>query len=214
MDLPLERKLRKQLHVKTGFLQDEVMQIVYGIDSKAVLHGGTSIWRCYGGNRFSEDLDFYSNKIPEIIAQLPKIAFERSLTVVKLKKTGNALYCKIENNEAQVRLEAVKPPKTTPVIAAYQTMGGSSLQILSLSPEQLIEEKIGAYKNRRLIRDAYDLLQLSANARLGEEQKAGLMKFIEEIEAPLDEENLKAIVYQGAVPSFAQILEALKRRFS
>ena len=77
-----------------------------------------------------------------------------------------------------------------------------------------IEEKIGAYKNRRLIRDAYDLLQLSANARLGEEQKAGLMKFIEEIEAPLDEENLKAIVYQGAVPSFAQILEALKRRFS
>ncbi|MBI5635757.1 nucleotidyl transferase AbiEii/AbiGii toxin family protein [Candidatus Micrarchaeota archaeon] len=214
MDLPLERKLKKQLHVKVGFLQDEVMRIVYEIDENAVLHGGTSIWRCYGGNRFSEDLDFYSGKMREIMLQLPKIASERSLIVAKLKKTVNAVYCKIENNEAQVRLEAVKPPKATPVIAAYQLMNGSSLQILSLSPEQLIEEKISAYKNRRLIRDAYDLLQLSANASLGEAQKRGLIKFIEEIEAPLDEENLKAIVYQGAVPSFKQIIEALKRRFS
>ena len=51
----LRRKLQAAASLRR-LLQDEVMQIVYGIDSKAVLHGGTSIWRCYGGKGFPEDL--------------------------------------------------------------------------------------------------------------------------------------------------------------
>ena len=59
MRIPLANKLKKRLHSETAFLQDEVIDIVYGLEPNAVLHGGTAIWRCYQGNRFSEDLDFY-----------------------------------------------------------------------------------------------------------------------------------------------------------
>ena len=59
MIIPLHKRLRKRAHVELALLQDEVMEILYGIENGLVLHGGTAIWRCYGGNRFSEDLDFY-----------------------------------------------------------------------------------------------------------------------------------------------------------
>ncbi|MFH1246948.1 MAG: nucleotidyl transferase AbiEii/AbiGii toxin family protein, partial [Candidatus Micrarchaeota archaeon] len=58
MNFPLANKLKKRLHLETATLQDEVVDLIYSISSP-VLHGGTAIWRCYAGNRFSEDLDFY-----------------------------------------------------------------------------------------------------------------------------------------------------------
>ncbi|MEM1546291.1 MAG: nucleotidyl transferase AbiEii/AbiGii toxin family protein [Candidatus Methanomethylicia archaeon] len=32
---------------------------IYNSFPEAVIHGGTAIWRCYGSNRFSEDVDVY-----------------------------------------------------------------------------------------------------------------------------------------------------------
>jgi len=57
--IPLEKRLKKRMDVEIAFLQDEVVEILYAIESRLVLHGGTAVWRCYGGNRLSEDLDFY-----------------------------------------------------------------------------------------------------------------------------------------------------------
>ena len=41
-------------------LQYEVIDIIYNrVEPDATLYGGTAIWRCYGGNRFSEDIHIY-----------------------------------------------------------------------------------------------------------------------------------------------------------
>ena len=62
MKLPLFNRLKKRQHRELALLQDEITDIVYRISDEAVLHGGTAIWRCYGGNRFSEDIDIYIPK--------------------------------------------------------------------------------------------------------------------------------------------------------
>ena len=57
--IPLALRLRKQVHRNVAVAQDIIVKELYGVFERAVLHGGTAIWRCYGGNRFSEDVDFY-----------------------------------------------------------------------------------------------------------------------------------------------------------
>ena len=59
MAIVLFNRLKKKLHREIALLQDELIDIIYSIEPNAVLHGGTAIWRCFQGNRFSEDLDFY-----------------------------------------------------------------------------------------------------------------------------------------------------------
>ena len=39
-----------------------IVETLYEIFDNAVLHGGTSIWRCYKGNRISEEVDVYLNR--------------------------------------------------------------------------------------------------------------------------------------------------------
>ncbi|MBU3958073.1 MAG: nucleotidyl transferase AbiEii/AbiGii toxin family protein, partial [Nanoarchaeota archaeon] len=62
MQIPLQLKLKKKSHREIARLQDVVVDMMYRIFPKAVLHGGTAIWRCYKGNRFSEDIDVYIEK--------------------------------------------------------------------------------------------------------------------------------------------------------
>ncbi len=52
MKVPLEKRLRKRLHVEIGLLQDELMELLYSISDSLVLHDGTAVWRCYGGIDF------------------------------------------------------------------------------------------------------------------------------------------------------------------
>jgi hypothetical protein len=44
--------------------------------------------------------------------------------------------------------------------------------------------------------------------------KRKMGEFLDSIKDPLDESNLQAIVYSGAVPSFRQLVEVLRRRFA
>lgn len=53
--LPKEDMLRRAIN------EDKVLEIVLNSHSRFVMHGGTAIWRCYNGNRFSSDIDFYTN---------------------------------------------------------------------------------------------------------------------------------------------------------
>ena len=58
---------------------------------------------------------------------------------------------------------------------------GSGIEVLGLTPDQFICEKILAYSNRRYIRNLYDI--------------------IDHLETPVDERVLKTIVYSGLAPS-------------
>ena len=132
MAIPLEKRLRKRLHAETAMLQDEVMDTLYSIENKLVLHGGTAIWRCYGGNRFSEDLDFYCKDIHEIERQLNKKINERGLVLQKFKKTENLVFCKISNGTVEVRVEINFAVDKRAVARQYEKADGNLIDVFNL----------------------------------------------------------------------------------
>lgn len=207
MKIPLLNRLRRQAHKDVALLQDELVEIIYSffLDCKPVFHGGTAIWRCYAGNRFSEDLDFYAKPAGDFKQRFLAKAGERGLTVAKFKETQNLVFCKVSDGKAEVRLEINKQGKKG-AAGEYEKADGGFLTIFVLSASELLKEKMLAYENRRFIRDVYDVYHLAQNAGVDD---AALKKFVASLKPPLDEENLQVIVYSGVAPSFKQIKERL-----
>ena len=215
MKIPLSKKLKKRLHIETAMLQDEVIDIIYSIEENAVLHGGTAICRCYEGNRFSEDLDFYFPAEESLEDELITKLKERNLELVKYKKTQTVVFAKVSNRDVEVRLEVnFISRKKQFIVKPYEKADGSFMDIFTLSADELLVEKINAYKSRRLIRDIYDIYHLSKYVEKEQEIKENVKNFLSKLEKAADEENLKVIVYAGAVPSFNQMVDALRSRFS
>lgn len=216
MPIPLLNRLRRRSQAEIALLQDEAIELLYGIDGGIVLHGGTAVWRCYGGNRFSEDLDFYCGRPEKIRDEFPGAASSRGLTVTKLKATENLVFCKLSNGVAEVRAELNFSCKVKPVLGRFERADGASMDVFTLSPGDLAAEKLHAYLDRRFIRDIYDVYHLSAflgGDAAASKRLAGELKKAGSLPKPVDEKNLKALVYSGAIPSFSQMAEALSRRF-
>jgi len=219
MKLVLYNRLKKQQHKDMAFLQDMLMDMAYSLFPDIVLHGGTAIWRCYQGNRFSEDIDLYYYQVTGIETKLRKALLQIGLQISKLKTTGNALFAKITDGKQEVRLEILFLDKDDKifkekVIKQYERTDGSSMTVFCLSQESLIQEKALAYKNRRLVRDVYDIYFLLPFSDLSVSQKQLLGKAIESWQRPVDEKALLAIVFCGAVPSYEQMLAEIKRQLS
>ncbi|MCR4335218.1 MAG: nucleotidyl transferase AbiEii/AbiGii toxin family protein [archaeon] len=210
MDLPLNNQLKKRSQIELAQLQDEVIDIIYSINQKAVLHGGTAIWRCYDGSRFSEDLDFYVKLTSDFEEKLAKETTKRGFSITKLRKTDNTIFAKITNGKTVVSIELVLREKKGTVVF-YNNADGTSLNILSLTKEELLLEKAIAFKNRKLIRDIYDVYFLMQTTPI-ENIKPELREITEKFENPADEKNLKALIYKGVTPTFRQMIEAIKRR--
>ena len=105
MKIPLANQLKKKQQVEISILQDEMIRIVYNITEDSVLHGGTSVWRCYSGKRFSEDLDFYSMSFPDRVDKFRREISAAGLSITKLKDTGNVIFSQINDGRVEVRLE-------------------------------------------------------------------------------------------------------------
>jgi len=213
MDIPLQNRLKKRAHVEIALLQDELVDILYGVAPQAVLHGGTCIWRCYGGSRFSEDLDFYLGAGKFDADGLKAAIIGRGLAIDKFKQTQNLVFAKISSGEAQVRLEINIAAAKKPVARAYEKADGSRMDVLALGASGLLAEKFAAYKSRRFVRDIYDVFYLSRVGDADAKTAKEIRDFLQHPFAPIDERNLRAIVYAGAVPTYAQMLEVLRGRF-
>ena len=59
MDLPILSVLRRKEELETARLEDDVINVLTDITDKMAMHGGTAVWRCYNGKRFSTDIDVY-----------------------------------------------------------------------------------------------------------------------------------------------------------
>lgn len=210
MRLPLGNLLKKQAQVQLASLQDEAADIMYSLCPSAVLHGGTAVWRCYNGNRFSEDLDFYASVGTGFRKSLEIEAHKRNLSLVKFRETENSIYAKISDSRTEVSLEIAKRKKAG-ILAQYEKADGSFMSIFSLTKEELLVEKANAFLGRKLVRDLYDVYFLSATAD-AEKARRQLHELAKNAPKPVDEKNLKALLYSGAVPSFRQMLNAIKRR--
>jgi predicted nucleotidyltransferase component of viral defense system len=200
-EAPFIETVKKRSQIEVAHLQDEIIDIVYSLTDDIVLHCGTAIWRCDSGKRFSEDLDFYSKSFPRLLPLFQDTIKSHGLSIQNMKDTGNVIFSGIRNNSATVNVEINHVSDIEGNHILCQLADGSSMEILSLTPDEFAEEKILAYNNGRYILDLYDIYHIVISCELKEETVKTLRGFIQELKSPVDEPVLRTIVYQGLAPS-------------
>ncbi len=209
--IPIALKLRKQAHKDIAAAQDAIVETLYDVFDDAVMHGGTAIWRCYDGNRFSEDIDVYMPRKLDKINALFESLKKKGFSVEKKKIGDNSLFSVLRLNRTIVRFEALFKKHSSFILKEYCKSDGNIISIYTLSPEELVKEKTETYLKRRKIRDLYDiffLLKFIESNSVNNELK----KLIKNFEKPIDEKELKALVIEGLAPDSGKMLEYVKRR--
>lgn len=208
--IPIILKLKKESQKKVARAQDIIVEELFKIFDKAVLHGGTGIWRCYNGNRFSEDVDVYIPKDLKKLDQFFDILVKRGFIIVKKKVGEKILYSNLKLDNFFVKFEALfKIIKGE--LKDYETADGNFLTINSLGTKTLIKEKINAYSNRLKIRDLYDIFFLLRFIDNKERIRKELKNFVNNFKKPSDEENLKILIIEGLIPKSEDMLNYIKR---
>ena len=208
--IPLILKLKKEEYKRIALAQDMIIEELYNIFNKAVLHGGTSIWRCYQGNRFSEDIDVYIQKENEKINRFFKNLQKKGFVILKKKISENSLYSNLQLDRTFVKFEALFR-KIKGSLKEYATSDGNLVTVYTLTPEELIKEKIDTYVKRRKIRDLYDIFFLLRYVKEKNEISNKIKIFLKNFQNPIDEEELKVLIFDGLVPKTEEILNYIKR---
>lgn len=207
--IPLILKLKREKHKEISRAQDLIIEELYKIFDKAIIHGGTAIWRCYQGNRFSEDIDAYleynKDKIDIFFNNLTKIGF----IILKKKVTDNSIYSNLQFNGVNVRFEAIFKKKES-ILKEYETYERNFIIVYTLTPEDLIEEKVNAYLNRYKIRDLYDIFFLLKHVKNKEKIKRSIENLIKNFKEPLDKQELKVLIIQGLIPDIKNMIKYIK----
>ncbi len=207
-EIPLILRLKKKAHKDIAKAQDLIINCLYKIFNNAVLHGGTSIWRCYNGNRFSEDIDVYLEKDIKKINLLFDEFEKAGFKIEKKKISENSIYSSLIYQETIVRFEAVFK-KINSILREYETIEGNRAIVYTLSAEDLIKEKSETYLKRKKIRDLYDVFFLIKSAEIKQVEQY-IRKLVKNYSKPEDEENLQTIILQGLVPDSQSMLNYLK----
>ncbi|HIH31855.1 TPA: hypothetical protein HA235_04045 [Candidatus Woesearchaeota archaeon] len=209
--IPLANRIRKESHRQIAFAQDLIVEEVYKAVPHAVFHGGTSIWRCYYGRRFSEDLDFYFQKADDV-----EIIFEnlkrKGFVILKKKISERSVYSEMVYNRVNVRLEAAFQ-RISGVIVDYEKIDGSIISVYGLTVEQLVKEKSFTYMKRRKVRDLWDVFFLLKLVKDREFIQNEIRLLIKKYAPPIDESDLKAIIIEGIIPSAKEMIEYIKRKW-
>ena len=207
--IPLILKIKRTQHKEIASAQDLIVEELYNVFNDAVIHGGTAIWRCYKGSRFSEDVDVY---IPRDLKRLDALfqRLEKRGFIIEKKKIGeNSLFSNLSINRIFVRFEALFK-NITGVLKEYETSDGNLLTIYTLSPVELIREKVNTYLKRLKIRDLYDIFFLLRYVPDKTGIKKELNMLLNNFKMPVDENELKVILLEGLVPDTKKMLEYIK----
>jgi len=207
--IPMMVKLRKETHKQLAQAQDVITEELYNSFQDAVLHGGTAIWRCYQGNRFSEDIDAYVTKDQKLVEKFFERLKIRGFEIKKKKIGENSIYSKLQLGRTEVRFEAIFAKKSGS-LKDYEKADGNYMTVYTLTAEELIKEKVAAYLQRRKIRDLYDIFFLLRHAINAGEIIQALKNLIKDYETPLDEKDLKVLILEGLVPTSEKMLEYIQ----
>ncbi len=217
MKIPLIKTLRKKEYRDIASLQDEIIEILYRTENSIVLHGGTVVWRCFGGKRFSTDIDAYMTnlEIEKLKKTMISAASDYDINMKKIKDTGNLLFMVFETGETNLKVEINHKKKgLNTTVTRFEKADGTYTDVLTLPPEDLILEKINAYSDRRFIRDIYDIYILSSYVENPEKIREKTTEFLKNIKKPLNENQLAALIYEGPVPSFNNMITIIKGRLT
>ena len=203
--LPIILTLKKEFQKKIARAQDIIVEEMGKHFNQVVLHGGTAIWRCYNGNRFSEDVDVYISKDLNKINNFFETLKKRGFNLEKKKIGENSLYSNLKFENIYVRFEALfKVVKGE--LKEYETVEGNLITTRTLLPEELIKEKINAYLKRTKIRDLYDVFFLLRHVNKINEVKEDLKKLMKEFRNQIDEKNLDLLIISGLIPTVNEML--------
>ena len=207
--IPLILRLKKSAHKEIAAAQDLVVITLYDIFNNAVLHGGTSIWRCYKGNRFSEDIDAYIPKEIDKINSLFNVLLKKGFIIKKKKIIKNSIFSVLYYRKTVVRFEAIFK-KVNGSLKEYETSDGNFITVYTLEPEELIIEKIKTYLGRLKIRDLYDIFFLLRYVKNNEKVENRVKELISDFKKPIDESELKVLIIEGLVPSSDKMISYIK----
>jgi len=207
--IPLILRLKRESHKQIALAQDIIVQEMYKIFNDAVLHGGTAIWRCYKGKRFSEDIDAYLNREGEKINLFFSNLEKKGFTVKKKKIGENSLFSLLSINRIEVRFEALFKKKSA-VLKEYETAEGNLITVYTLALEEFINEKAEAYLKRLKVRDLYDVFFLLRYTQHKNKVKLSLQKIAKDCKNPKDERDLKILILEGVVPNVQDMKEYIK----
>jgi len=209
MRAPLERKLRKRLHKEIAYAQDMIVEVLYQFFPNCVIHGGTAVWRGFGSNRFSEDIDLYLEKNAERINAFFEELKRRGFIILKKRIKENSLFSKVKLGNVEIRIEAIFK-RVKGVIMEYETVDGRTVNVFSLGEERIIKEKVRAYLKRRKVRDLYDVFFLLRFVKDRSGVEKDIRKLVENFEKPVDEGELRNVIIAGAIPTAGQILDYIQ----
>lgn len=208
--IPIILMLKKESQKKIARAQDMIVEEMQRSFKNIVLHGGTAIWRCYRGNRFSEDIDVYIPKNIDEINNFFEILKNKGFILEKVKIGKNSLYSNLKFEGIAVRFEAVfKLVKGE--LKEYETTEGNLITLRTLLPEELIKEKVNAYLKRYKMRDLYDIFFLLKHVNDKTKIKIELKKLIKEFKNPVDKKDFALLIIVGAVPNAKEILNYIIR---
>lgn len=207
--IPLILRLKKERHKEIARAHDLIIETLYEIFGNAVLHGGTAIWRCYKGNRFSEDVDVYLPKDAKKIEAFFESLKKKGFVIEKKKISENSLFSSLNFNNIIARFEALFK-KVEGIIGEYETADGNIMTVYTLSPEELIKEKVETYLKRAKIRDLYDIFFLLRHIKDKEKINGELKKLVSNFRKPIDEKELKILILEGLVPDTEKMLSYIK----
>ena len=210
--LPLSRRMKKEIHRKIASAQDLILDEVYQHFPHAVLHGGTAIWRCHDGKRFSEDLDFYLPRDEKALEALFAALENKGFVVRKKRILTNSVYSELGYDRTTVRLEATFQ-SIKGHLAEYETADGNVVMIYTLTPEEFLKEKITTYRKRRKIRDLYDIFSLLPKIDDPAAVREELGLLIRDYAPPIDEQDLKTIILEGLTPTAEDMKEYIERKW-
>lgn len=214
---------KNEAQEKRAILEDSLVDLVYKHFGNFVLHGGTAIWRCYGGNRFSRDLDFYANMTKNSESSLQK-RMHRLLTdsgypvveegynnkslTLHITLRGYGTTGKLDITFGRRRGEAVE----------YKRVDGAKRVVYSLSAEELLNEKsltyLDKFKNGAAeIQDLYDMLVLKDRVpKPSSKTLHSISVLLAEIgeSPPENEKELTNLLLSGVGMPFRNIMESLE----
>lgn len=209
--IPIALRLKKILHREIAKAQDIIVETLYEVFNDAVFHGGTCIWRCYKGNRFSEDVDFYISKDIKKIDMFYNSLKNKGFLIEKKKIGENSIYSSLKLNRTIVRFEALFK-KIKGSLKEYEKAEGNFINIYALTPEEIVKEKVEAYLKRFKIRDIYDIFSLLKYISNIADVKKELKKLLDNFKKPIDENELKVLIIDGLVPKTEDMLEYIRRK--
>ena len=92
----------------------------------------------------------------DILESLEKKGFN----IIKKRIKENSVYSVLKFNTTLVRFEAIFKDIKNFILKEYETSESVFINVYTLTPEELIKEKVEAYTKRKKIRDLYDIFFL------------------------------------------------------